>query len=181
MMRFLAALAVLMTASGTAFAADIPVKARPIVPVVSWTGLYVNGGLGYALWAADTKTVNPATGACVLCVDQTQGGRGWLGTVGVGYDYQFNNLIVGGIFADFDVSSIKGTIQDQSPFFAGRTKQTWSWAVGPRVGLLINPQTLGYVNGGFTQAHFDSATMLDTFNAVPTPFVTPSFEKAAGF
>lgn len=103
MKRFLAALAIFLTASGVALAADMPVKARPIVPVVSWTGFYVNGGLGYGLWAADTKTVNPVTGACVLCVDQTQGGRGWFGTVGVGYDYQFNNWIVGGVFADFDV------------------------------------------------------------------------------
>ena len=129
MKRFLAILTALVTASGAALAADLPVKARPIVPVVSWTGFYVNGGLGYGLWAADTKTINPATGACVLCVDQTQGGRGWFGTVGAGYDHQFNNWIVGGVFADFDISSIKGTIQDQGPFFAGRVKQTWSWVV----------------------------------------------------
>jgi outer membrane immunogenic protein len=181
MKRFLAALAVLLTASGATFAADMPIKARPVVPVVSWTGFYVNGGLGYALWAADTKTVNPVTAACVLCVDQTQGGKGWFGTIGVGYDHQFNNWIVGGVFADVDVSSFKGTIQDQGPFFAGHIKQTWSWAVGPRVGLLITPQTFSYMNGGFTQAHFNSATMLNAFNAVPTPFATPSFEKSGWF
>ena len=33
---------------------------------------------------------------------QTQGGRGWLGTVTVGGDYQFNDRIVVGVFADYD-------------------------------------------------------------------------------
>jgi outer membrane immunogenic protein len=68
MTRFLVAVAAVVAVSGSAVAADIPVKARPM-PVMSWTGFYVNGGLGYGMWAADTKTIDPATGACVLCVE----------------------------------------------------------------------------------------------------------------
>ncbi|HMF18297.1 MAG TPA: outer membrane beta-barrel protein [Gemmataceae bacterium] len=153
----------------------------PAVPVVSWTGFYVSGGFGYAMWAADTRTIDPATGACVLCVEQTQGGKGWLGTVGIGYDYQFTNRIVGGVFADFDFSNIKGTIQDQGPFFAGRIKESRAWSVGPRAGWLFTPQTLGYVSAGYTRAHFSSANMVDTFTGTPTPFFTPAFDKGGWF
>jgi outer membrane immunogenic protein len=147
----------------------------------SWSGVYVSGGLGYGIWAADTTTVNPVTGACVLCVQQTQGGKGWFGTAGLGYDRQFNNWIVGGVFADADFSNIKGTIQDQGPFFAGKLKETRSWAVGPRVGLLMTPQTLTYVNGGFTQTHFSSASMVRAFNGASSTFVTPSFDRSGWF
>jgi outer membrane immunogenic protein len=182
MKRLLVALASIVVAAGSAYAADMPVKARPpAVPVTSWTGFYVNGGIGYGMWAADTRTIDPATGACVLCVEQTQGGKRWLGTVGVGYDYQFTNRIVGGVFADFDILNIKGTIQDQGPFFAARIKESWSWAIGPRIGWLMTPQTLSYVNGGYTQTHFRSATMVDTFTGTPTPFATLAFDKSGWF
>src|SRR5262245_15337074 len=53
-----------------------------------------------------------------------QGGKGWLGRVGIGYDYQFASHIVAGLFGDYDFSSLKGTIQDQNPFLAGEIKQT---------------------------------------------------------
>jgi hypothetical protein len=85
------------------------------------------------------------------------------------------------VFADADFSNIKGTIQDQGPFFAGKLKATWSWAVGPRVGLLMTPQTLTYVNGGFTQTHFNSASMVRAFNGASSTFVTPSFDRSGWF
>jgi len=167
--------------TGAAFAADMPLKARPVEPVMSWTGFYINGGLGYGMWTADTTTVDPTTGACVLCVTQTQGGRGWFGTVGAGYDYQLTGSIVAGVFADVDLGEIKGTIQDQGPFFAGRIKENWAWAAGTRVGLLMNPETLTYLNGGYTQAHFGSAAMVHTTTDKLTDFSTPSFDKGGWF
>jgi outer membrane immunogenic protein len=85
------------------------------------------------------------------------------------------------VFADFDFSDIKGTIQDQGPFFAGRIKETRSWAVGPRVGWLFTPQTLSYINGGYIQTHFNSASMVTTFAGQPTPFSTPAFDKSGWF
>ena len=90
------------------------------------------------MWAADTNTVFAATGACDACVNQVQGGKGWLGVIGGGFDYQFTSNIVAGVFADFNISSLKGTIQDEGPFFAGDIKQTSSWAVGAR-GMASDP------------------------------------------
>jgi outer membrane immunogenic protein len=57
--------------------------------------------------------VNTVTGICQTCVIQKQGGDGWFGTVGAGYDWQFGGDWVAGIFADGQFGSLKGTIQDQ--------------------------------------------------------------------
>src|SRR5262245_57331891 len=94
---------------GSALAADIPVKApvlkAPEAAAMSWTGFYLNGGFGYGLWTAETTVVVPG-GVCVLCENQIQGGKGWLGVVGIGYDRQLTSKIVGGVFADFNLSSL---------------------------------------------------------------------------
>jgi len=182
-----AALAAFATV-GTANAADLPMKAAPMGPIAAptygWTGFYLNAGFGYGMWTADTTTIfptGPLAGTCILCVTQTQGGRGWLGTVGGGFDWQFSDRIVAGAFLDTDFSRIRGTIQDQGPFFAGRITETWSWAAGGRIGWLVTPQILSYFNGGFTQTHFDGAAMQDTFTGITTPFVTPAFTKSGFF
>ncbi len=169
-----------------AFAADIAVKAMPpsSAPIANWTGLYVDGGGGYGMWTADTMTFNPVTGTCVLCVAQRQGGRGWFGTVGGGYDYQFawaNWGFVIGALGNFDFASIKGTIQDQVPIFAGEEKMTSAWAAGGRLGWLATPSVLTYVNGGWSGAHFDGTDMVSTFTGAPTGFVTPSFSRTGWF
>ncbi len=183
--------------SGSVLAADMPAapstyKAPPPAPVYSWTGFYVNAGGGYGMWAADTTTVIPAgfagAGTCILCVPQTQGGQGYFGRVGLGYDYQFSVPIghwapqfVAGPFADTDFSSLKGTIQDQNPFFAGTTTENWSWAAGARMGVLVTPQILSYVNGGYAQTHFTSATMVTTYPGPATGFSTPAFSAGGWF
>jgi outer membrane immunogenic protein len=37
-------------------------------------------------------------------------------------------------------------------------KQSSAWALGGRIGWLVNPQLLTYVAGGYTGAHYDSQT-----------------------
>jgi hypothetical protein len=79
---------------GTALAADLPMRTYTKAPAVveptpSWTGFYVFGG-GGGVWDADVNTVtNP--GGAPLTVNQRMGGDGWFGTVGAGYDWQFNS------------------------------------------------------------------------------------------
>jgi outer membrane immunogenic protein len=169
----------------TASAADMPAKApvlkAPGTVATSWTGFYVNGGLGYGMWAADTTTVIATTGACFLCTTQVQGGKGWLAKIGGGYDYQFSSKFVAGVFGDFDISSLKGTIQDQLPFFAGEIKQTSAWAVGARAGWLVSPETLTYVNGGYTGARFSGANLVFTFDGTSSGNSTPAFTANGWF
>jgi outer membrane immunogenic protein len=174
----------LLAAQG-AFAADMPtkmpVKAAPMAAATPWTGFYVNGGIGYGMWAADTTLINATTGTCFACVTQVQGGKGWLGVIGGGFDYQFTSNIVAGVFGDFNISSLKGTIQDEGPRFAGDIKQTSSWAAGARAGWLVTPMVMSYVNGGYTSARFTSASMVTTFAGAPTTSSTPAFTANGWF
>src|SRR5206468_3442847 len=91
MKKLVLALTALAAFTGSAVAADLApyTKAPPPIMAPSWTGFYLFGGAGYGLWEADTFTVDPITGLCVLCVEQRQGGRGYFGTFGGGYDWQF--------------------------------------------------------------------------------------------
>jgi outer membrane immunogenic protein len=159
MKRALSTIALATFVFGSASAADMRVKAPP-VPIVTptWTGFYVGGGLGYGMYNLDTQWF--AAGLpFTMPLTQTMGGRGWLGTVTVGADYQFNDRIVAGVFADYDFSNIKGTIENQGAFSVGNMTQTAAWAIGARLGWLVSPDILTYVNAGYTQARFSSADM----------------------
>jgi outer membrane immunogenic protein len=174
-----------LVAAQSAFAADMPtkmpVKAAPMAAATPWTGFYVNGGIGYGMWAADTTTLDPTTGLCFDCQTAVQGGKGWLGTIGAGYDYQFTNRIVAGLFGDASISSLKGTIQNEGPFFAGDIKQTSSWAVGVRGGWLVTQQTMTYLNAGYAGARFSGATMVGTGSGAATGFSTPATTMSGWF
>ena len=168
--RIIATTFVTLTAVPMAGAADIPapiIKAPAAVPATTgWTGFYVNGGGGYGLWAAPSNTSGPFTSAVnglvlpPLPLKQTYGGKGWLGRVGGGFDYQFNSRIVAGVFGDFDFSNLEGTIQDGFFSQSATIKQSYSWAAGVRGGWLVSPDIMTYVNAGFSSARFSSGTMV---------------------
>src|ERR1700751_1127710 len=115
MKKLFVALAALAAFTGSALAAALPARYSkappPVAPVYNWTGFYVFGGGGGGLWAAHQQVVN-TFGGRPFTVDQRQGGSGWFGTVGAGYDWQFNSSWVAGILADGQFGSIRGTIQD---------------------------------------------------------------------
>jgi outer membrane immunogenic protein len=185
MKKLVLALTALAAFSGSALAADLsaaPIYSKaPVMPVYNWTGFYIFGGGGGGLWSADTYTVNPNTGNCVLCAHQNQGGSGYFGTVGAGYDWQFNHSWVAGIFADGQFGSLKGTIQDQGPFFVGNEKLKDTWAVGVRLGYLVAPNVYSYVNAGYTGSDWSGTTMTFAQTGNATPFVTPSFSRNGWF
>src|SRR5436189_5638323 len=99
---FLVAVAIASIA-GTALADgyDAPRAAPVALEVSNWTGFYVNGGIGYGLWSAETTQDVPGAG-CVVCVKTNHGGNGWLGEVGLGYDYQVTEKIVIGALFNYD-------------------------------------------------------------------------------
>jgi outer membrane immunogenic protein len=182
--------AVAMTGAASAADMSMPLKApAPVAPAASWSGFYLNAGGGYGMWSADTNIINPTTGAVLIGADQIQGGKGYLGVLGGGYDLQLGGLGLGnwnppiliGITADYDPSSIKGSIQDQGPFFVGNLKENYSWAVGARAGLIIFPQMLTYVNGGYTSGHFSGTTLNNTIGGAPAGVTTPGFRANGWF
>jgi outer membrane immunogenic protein len=150
--------------AGSAFAADLPVKAaRPMAPApvaYSWTGCYVGAGGGYGMFTQRHRTIDPF-GVPVTAGETDTGGKGWFGTVAVGCDYQFADRWVIGAFADYDFSSIKGNFQPTGIISAGglgvygEEKLSSTWAAGGRLGYVVFPGLLAYVSGGYTQARFD--------------------------
>jgi outer membrane immunogenic protein len=167
-----------------ASAADMPAKApvykAPPAAAINWTGFYINGGYGYGVWSADTTTQFTG-GPCVVCVNQEQGGKGWLGVIGLGYDYQFAPSFLAGVFGDYNFSSLKGSVQDPLLIFEGDIKQTSAWAVGGRLGWLVTPDFLAYVNGGYSSAHFSGTTLVSGFTGAPSGVSTPGFDAHGWF
>jgi outer membrane immunogenic protein len=167
------ALAVIASAAfvGSASAADIAAtnfKALPPpVPVMTWTGCYVGGGGGYGLWNQEnTFFQDPPSvpGRTMVESTHTDGGRGFLGTVSGGCDYQLLGSIVVGAFGDYDFTSLKGL----SGLGTGvaNEKMSSQWSVGGRAGWLVTPTVLTYFVGGYTQATFDRMDFLTSFQGV---------------
>jgi outer membrane immunogenic protein len=178
--------------SGSALAADLPpapqVYKTPAVvaPAYSWTGFYLNAGGGYGMWNADTQLFT-AGGACVACNVRTFGGRGYLGTVGGGFDYQvgglgmgaWNPMIVVGLLADYNFESLKGTVSDG--IASAPMKETASWAGGARIGLAFGPNLFTYMNGGATGTRFGGASFVSDVTGAPLGAATTAFWKTGWF
>jgi outer membrane immunogenic protein len=96
-------------------------------------------------------------------------------------DYQFNDRWVAGVFADGQFGSIRGTIQDQGPFFAGRLSDRTNWAAGVRLGYLVASNVFSYVDGGYSGASFSGASMVTTQLGAATTYSTPSFRRDGWF
>jgi len=174
----LSSLAALAFTGSSAFAADMrmPMKA-PMAPppvVTNWTGCYIDGGIGYGMYNQDTNSIVTATGA-PIGVQVTNGGRGWLGRVGGGCDYQFGSSWVIGAFGDFDFMNLTGKFGDPSGPVTGNEKESSAWYAGGRLGYLISPTFLGYIDGGWTQTRFDGFGLNGNFvPAVPAGVSIPA-------
>jgi outer membrane immunogenic protein len=164
---FLATTALIALASGSAVAADMPVKAvYTPAPVYSWTGCYVGAGFGYRMYDRKHTEYTLATGV-PIGLDADMGSRGWLATGQFGCDYQFGSAWVIGAFIDGDWSSIKGTYNLNFANVSGQTKEKSSWAVGGRLGYSVMPGLLTFVSGGWTQARFDATPLFNNVNGAP--------------
>ncbi|HLJ00750.1 MAG TPA: porin family protein [Bradyrhizobium sp.] len=182
MKKLVLALAAVAAFGGTALAADLPArtysKAPTMVePTPSWTGFYIFGGVGGGVWDASNITLNAAG---VGTVNQRQGGDGWFGTVGAGYDWQFNHSWVAGVFADGQFGSLRGSINDELSALTGTEKLRDSWAAGVRLGYLVAPNVYSYLNTGFTQSYWSSSSLGSVFGGAAT-VATPSFNRSGWF
>jgi len=155
--------------SGQAFAADMAVKAaRPMAPpvaVTNWTGCSLSGGLGYQFDRVRHETWGSSV-PVLRTQDSDSSLTGWYGTVGAGCDYQFNSRWVFGVFGDYTFSDdVRGDylvrLTGPGDVAVGRLKNDWSWAIGGRLGYLVAPNVLTYVNGGYTQTHFTGVALYD--------------------
>jgi len=156
---FLASAAALVTlnAGGSALAADIPVKARPLPPVYSWTGWYVGvhvgGAWGTKEWSDPTFFDGFTTFTFPDTTTNNYGVNGFLGGVQVGYNVQ-SGPWVWGVEAQASWAGIRGS--DPCFFFSGKsTCKTKIDALGSfavRFGGTIDRAML-YVKGGLAWAY----------------------------
>jgi outer membrane immunogenic protein len=181
MRKLLIAAAVTAFSAGAALAADLPArtytKAPMMAPVMNWTGFYIFGGGGYGVMDADQNVI-AATSGLDLGARQRFGGHGYFGTAGAGFDYQFAPKWVVGVFGDAQFGDIKGTMS--AGINSGDVKLNTSWAVGGRVGYLVAPNVLSYVNAGYSNAEFGGA-VLTPLNFVGPATSTASFNRDGWF
>jgi len=187
MKKLVIALTALAAFTASASAADLGARPyakapAPVLAAPSWTGFYIFGGGGGGLWSANGGVDNTATGVCIICTNTRTGGDGWFGTVGAGYDWQTGPAWVFGIFGDGTFGSLKGNIGDATfPPVVGTTKMETAWAAGARVGYLIAPNVLSYVNGGYTGTYWTGSTLLNSFNGTASGIHTDSFNTQGWF
>jgi outer membrane immunogenic protein len=149
-----AAIASLMATS--AFAADLPVKAPPmVVPVWNWTGFYVGVNGGYS-WGRAHATVEPNTPLATNIAHDVNGG---LGGGQIGYNWQVNPKWLLGVEADIQGTGERGgSIDPLTPVRIGsiglsgvttnNTSFPWFATFRGRVGWLPDPSLLLYATGG---------------------------------
>jgi outer membrane immunogenic protein len=187
MKKFLLAMTAAAAFTGSAFAADLPArtytKAPPPPPVYSWTGFYIFGGGGGGIWSAEENLRSGATGAD-LTRDTRTSGYGWFGTVGAGYDWQFNGNWVAGVFADGQWGEMRGSYY--RPIGGVGATEGWEklrdqYAAGVRAGYLVAPNVYSYVNGGWTYSDWSSRTLTGMGFGVAPVFTTPSFNRNGWF
>jgi outer membrane immunogenic protein len=191
MKKLVLALTAVAAFTGSALAADLPARTytkAPMMaePVYNWTGFYIFGGAGGGVWDAKQGQSGTLNGAPFVLRDQRGGGDGWFGTVGAGYDWQFNRTWVAGIFADGQFGSLKGSLLSPAAALEGQIKMEDSWAAGVRLGYLVAPNVLSYVNAGYTGSHWSGSTLT---SLVVSPVglglalvnTTPSFNRDGWF
>jgi outer membrane immunogenic protein len=147
-------------------AADMLVKA-PAAPTYSWGGFYVGGNVGWlgiegvslSGTPADSATANffrpcSAAGACPTSIGSTQGS-----SVSGGGQFGFNWQVQSWVFGlEADAQAARATASSSAnvnvaafgPYFASQSiKETGLGTVRARAGLLVTPNVLAYVTGGF--------------------------------
>jgi outer membrane immunogenic protein len=163
----LAGVAALALASAPAFAADVPVKAAPLVapvPVFSWTGCYV-GIEGGGAWGHSQHLVassDPLDGAGEPITDPYKVSGGLVGGT-VGCNIQMGKVVVG---AEGDLSwvSKKGSGLELPERRAGvsetyidATKERWLGTFRGRAGYTPAPEWLIFITGGFAVAGIEAS------------------------
>ena len=185
MKKFVLALTAIAALTGSASAADLAARPYTKAPMVSaapnWTGFYIFGGAGGGLWDANNGVQSTTTGVCIVCTNTKLGGDGWFGTVGAGYDWQATPSWVWGVFADGQFGSLKGSIQDLGLSITGSEKMKDAWAVGARLGYLVAPNVLSYVNAGYTGTYWSGSTLLTAATGVASGLHTNSFNRGGAF
>jgi len=173
---------VTLAAGGPAVAADMPVKAVPMMaPMYSWSGFYigVNGGGAWGHSDLSTSTVFSPTGYFATTSVPAIGAVGAQhinttgGTFGgqVGYNWQ-SGAMVYGVEADINWLGLSGTATGSALYpccaptgftVSSAMKSDWLFTLRPRLGFAADHWLL-YVTGGLAVADVKANFLFtDTF------------------
>jgi outer membrane immunogenic protein len=153
----LATAGLLALSSGLALAADLPVKAPPMVappPQFSWTGFYLGGNLGFKNGKFH-ETLSSPTASLDF---SSSGTSGIVGGGQIGYLWQTNQFVFG-FEGDFDGTNLRRSrtaVSTVGPFIPGDTltvRNDWQASARGRLGWAVD-HALFYVTGGGSWANF---------------------------
>jgi outer membrane immunogenic protein len=176
--------------AGTAFAADLPVRAPPPIylpppPIFTWTGIYIGGQIGYA-WGNGSNNFNGFdpffNGGQGVFLNSSVGGtpNGVIGGAHVGYNYQIpgwnwfsSSGVVIGLEGTVDGTSLSNTaiatFPDGSNLSANSTADIQG-SIRGRIGLTWD-RALIYGTGGVAFGGFNSNVSFTGTNfATGAPF-----------
>lgn len=146
--KFSMATAMLMAASASAFAADLPRRSPPPVfvppPLFTWTGVYLGGDIGYA-WGTDRVSA--------LFDAISSSPQGVVGGGHIGYNYQINQFVLG-LEGDVQGANFRNNIVGPFTGTAYYTNVPIQGSVRGRLGFAWD-RTLFYVTGGAAFADVD--------------------------
>lgn len=194
MQRSLFAIAIASILTTSAFAADLAVKAPPIVPPVAynWTGFYAGLNGGYSWGSTNNSFADPLLPAA------SQSMNGWVFGGQAGYNWQFNPTWLFGVEGDIDATGQRGTatltpntvvtvfvpppaalalptITTTTTTAASlEEKLPWLATFRGRIGVLPSDRVLLYATGGLAVGEVKSTSLVGT-----TTTVVPSFGAGA--
>jgi outer membrane immunogenic protein len=195
--------ALLLSGMGTAYAADMPLKAMPPpAPIWNWTGFYIGGSVG-GIWN-DTRAdlyptgcfltsvlcgLGPTPGVNAIRSDSVRFNDGrFIGGGQVGYNWQ-SGRFVAGIEGDISWTGINqtiGTVKVLAPPLLGNMvhaeimKQDWLATIRGRAGFTVTPAFLLYATGGLAIAHVQLAGA-NAFTATPDVYGGSFDDTRAGW
>jgi len=151
------ALALLAASYGSANAADVyspggMKDTPPAVYVPNWTGLIVGVGAVGAYTNHDVEFQrNSVTQAEINGLAGFGPGADFL----IGFRYQFpNSRLVFGIEAEYDITDSPVTLSFPTNGWSANMNLQGQWAILGTAGLVINPNTMAYVGGGWGEGFY---------------------------
>jgi outer membrane immunogenic protein len=158
-LALLTAASLLIFATGSALAADLPPPYRmpPAAPVFSWTGYYWGANIGYG-WGTSKYD------ASIIFVGAISGSQNINGVIGgfqSGYNYQLGTWLIG-TESDLQLSGQKGgaTFPGVLPLSTVTTSQKLEWfgTARTRAGFLATPNLLLYGTFGVAYGRVSDST-----------------------
>lgn len=158
MKTFFLSVSALALSASLAAAADLPVRNVPVrqpvpVPIFTWSGFYIGAQAGGG-WQRDRfsetticPTVCAGATTSTVTVSNTSTGSGAIGGGFVGFNWQFNTIVVG-LEADVTAGSMKhkGYVPESEPDTFG-SRLMWETTLRARLGYALD-RALFYVAGG---------------------------------